>query len=73
MGYISREQVVGIIQQWFPGDSINNDKWAGKGILKDINALPCADVELERIKSGGEYICSCGLRKFCNHDVEPGF
>lgn len=40
-----------------------------------INALPDSDdaKELARIKSGGEYICSCGLRKSCNHTGDPGF
>lgn len=29
--------------------------------------------ELARIKSGAEYICSCGLRKSCNHNHEQAF
>jgi hypothetical protein len=37
---ISREATKAIIREWFPGDSINNDKRAGKGITADIDALP---------------------------------
>jgi hypothetical protein len=37
---IDRRAVIEIIEAWFPGDSINSDKWAGKSIVRDINALP---------------------------------
>jgi hypothetical protein len=37
---VDRHAVIAIIHQWFPGDSINSEKWAGKGIVEDINALP---------------------------------
>lgn len=42
-----------------------------------IQSLRDQNAELERqiahIKSGGEYICQCGIRKSCNHSGDAGF
>ncbi len=60
-------------------------RWAvayGPVLLVALNALPVEDrraenerlrEELAHIKTGGEYLCSCGLRKSCNHHGAAGF